>query len=149
MIRFLNVILNEDAIEYIGPDFHHDGLRVLLRSGQEISIADATIEQAHDALAAVGFIAPQPVDATSMPFTEAERSELRAAYLKGLRYVAQDKSGKTFAYGQPPVKGKGSWLNDDDRSCVSMVYGDFSALSFADEYPLDLEVLFGEEGGSC
>lgn len=157
MIRLDDTILNEDCIEAIQPGdadgrIRHgasaEGLWVTMRSGNQMFLC-ASVDEAHAALAKVGAIFPDNADSTAEMFTDAEAAALRFAFRSGMRYAAKDKSGQVFVYELPPKKGEKSWVNDDSRSRVGRVKGDYFALSFDDPYPLDLQVVFGEEDASC
>ena len=87
----------------------------------------------------LGMIAPQ---STPVPiFTVSELAELGACLSEGYSYAAKDEDGRAYAFEQAPAKGKKSWINDDDKSRIAgLTAGEYSALSFADEYPLDIAV---------
>lgn len=99
---------------------------------------DATAEEVQQQLEALGMIAPS----ASMPdFTVSELAELGACLADGYGYAAKDEGGQVYAFDEPPAKGKHSWINDDDRSrVVGLTAGRYEALSFTDEYPLDITV---------
>lgn len=100
---------------------------------------EADAEKVRRTLEDLGMIAPQ-----SMPdrvFTANELGELAKRMADGYRYAAKDESGRVFAYEEAPTKGKHSWINDDIRSRIAgMTAGEYAALSFEDEYPLDIAV---------
>lgn len=158
MIRLDNTILNEDCIEAIQPgdadgrirygSMIAEGLWVTMRSGNQMFLR-ADVDEAHAALAAVGAISPGNTASMSEMFTETEVAALRFAFRSGMRYAAKDKSGQVFVYELPPEKGEKSWVNDDSHSRVGRVKGDYFALSFDDPYPLDLQVVFGEDDALC
>ena len=87
----------------------------------------------------VGLIAPQ---STHMPdFTVSELAELGACLAGGYNYAAKDENGHVYAFGEAPVKGKHSWINDDSVSSVAgLTAGQYTGLSFEDECPLDIAV---------
>ena len=87
----------------------------------------------------VGLIAPQ---SAYMPdFTENELAELGACLADGYSYAAKDDGGRVYAFSEAPVKGKHSWINDDGISRVArLTAGQYAALSFENECPLDIAV---------
>lgn len=99
----------------------------------------ADAEEVQRRLEEVGLIAPQ---SAPMPdFTVSELAELGACLADGYSYAAKDKNGRVYAYSEAPVKGKRSWINDDSVSRVAgLTAGQYAALSFEDEYPLDIAV---------
>ena len=147
MIRLGNAILSEDAIECIQPG--RNAVEVWLRSGRVAVIPYATMDEAHDALAEAGFIEPLPAEPEPVLFTEHELEHLRFAFRSGMRYAAKDADGRAYVFQEAPRKGEHSWINDDSRSRVGRLKGDFPALSFEDDVPLDLAAVLGEEDAVC
>lgn len=100
---------------------------------------DADAEEVRRTLEELGMIAPQLMSAPI--FTVSELAELGACLADGYSYVAKDENGRVYAFEEAPAKGKITWLNDDDRSRIAgLTAGEYAALSFADEYPLDIAV---------
>lgn len=90
-------------------------------------------------LKTLGVITPQSMSA--QVFTASELGELARRLAEGFHYAAKDADDRVFAYDEPPNKGKRSWINDDDRSRIAgLSAGEYAALAFADEYPLDIAV---------
>lgn len=118
-----------------GPASHYT---VHLAGGQFYRwTADA--EEVQRRLEEVGLIDPQPLPTPG--FTESERVELSTCLALGYGYAAKDENGRIFAYESAPAKGERSWLNDDRWSHVTpLVAGEYAALSFEDEHPLDIAV---------
>lgn len=87
----------------------------------------------------VGLIAPQ--SAPVQDFTEGELAELGACLADGFNYAAKDSNGRIFAYEALPDKGSAGWINDDSVSRLQrLTAGQYVALSFEDDCPLDIAV---------
>lgn len=100
---------------------------------------EADAEEVRRTLEDLGMIAPQSM--SGRVFTASELGELASRMADGYRYVAKDADDRVFAYDELPDKGKRSWINDDDRSRIAALSaGEYAALAFADEYPLDIAV---------
>ncbi len=135
MIRLGNHLLNEDAIEDI-----HDGaagLGVYLRSGAHITIPDMTVDEVHEMLAELGLIEFLETEDTVPEFAAKEVAELRKALDEGFFFAAKESTGQVFAFEERAEKGTRSWLHKAS-SRVMRLHGEFAALSFEDEYPLDI-----------
>lgn len=156
MIRLGNVILSEDCIMAVQPatskdlfdpkdDF--DGVFVHISNVGPI-LVKASMEETAKALERVGLLEPANAKAAEiepwMMFTPGELDELRTRYEQGFRFAARDKNGKAFVYSAKPTKGKESWLNNDCESELRRLRGDFDALSFDDEEPLEISVLLAD-----
>lgn len=88
----------------------------------------------------VGLIAPASLRAENV-FTEEELVQLVTSLAGGYYYAAKDEDGRVYAFSEAPLKGKHSWINDDGKSdVIRLTAGEYTALSFADEDPLDIAV---------
>lgn len=156
MIRVGNAILNEDHIAAIRP-VDEDGiivpeeaatlLIVDLTGGQEIFV-HATMPEARKVLEQAGVLDEERA-VLQLALKEKEIKVLRTIHRENFHFVARDEDGKLFAYTAKPTKGKRTWMNDDDTSTVLRIRAEIDCLSFEDDEPLDLDVLFAEEAELC
>lgn len=101
-------------------------------------IADAAEVQRR--LEEVGLIAPQ-AQAMPLDFSPEEIGLLMEALGQGYHYAAKESTGQVYAYRDCPKKGEHCWLAADASSRQTLrLIGEFVALSFADECPLDIAV---------
>lgn len=108
-------------------------------AGEQFYRWEADADEVQRTLEDLGMVAPQSMSAPA--FAVSELAELGACLSDGYNYAAKDEDGRVYAFEQAPAKGKKSWLNDDDKSrIVGLAAGEYSALSFADESPLDIAV---------
>ncbi len=144
MIKLGDAYFDEASIVMIKPGSHFEGensvphywVRVV-GGGSYKWAADA--DEVQRTLEKLGMIEPQSMSASI--FTVSELAELGACLADGYSYAAKDEDGRVYAFEQAPAKGKKSWLNDDDKSRIAgLAAGEYAALSFADEYPLDIAV---------
>lgn len=155
MIRVGNAILNEDLVAAIRP-VDEDGMLVPeeasvlvvvdLAGGQEIGV-HATMAEVRQALEQAGVLDVERA-VLQLALKEKEIKVLRTIHRENFHFVARDADGKLFAYTAKPSKGKRTWMNDDETSTVLRIRAEIDCLSFEDEEPLDLDMLFAE-AGSC
>lgn len=151
MIRVGNAILNEDLVAAIRP-VDEDGIIVPeeasvlvvvdLAGGQEI-VVHATMPEVRQVLEQAGVLDVER-SVLQLALKEKEIKVLRTIHRENFHFVARDKDGKLFAYTAKPTKGKRTWMNDDETSTVLRIRAEIDCLSFEDEEPLDLDVLFAE-----
>lgn len=138
MIKLGDAYFDEASITAIMP-CDADGCYIVHfdRGGFYQWIASAAEVQRR--LEEVGLITPQ---STSVPaFTVSELAELEDCLADGLHYAAKDSTGMIYAYEILPDKGSVGWINDDSVSNLRrLTAGQYAALSFEDECPLDIAV---------
>lgn len=144
MIKLGEAYFDEASIVMIKPGSHCEGensdphfwVRVI---GGDSYRWNVDADEVQRTLENLGMIAPQSMSAPA--FTVSELAELGACLADGYSYAAKDENGRVYAFEEAPAKGKITWLNDDDRSRIAgLTAGEYAALSFADEYPLDIAV---------
>ena len=135
MIRLGNYILNEECIEAIWET--PGGLSVATKSGNSFYIPEATAEEACDALSACELIGSPCEDIVSPALLPEEVAQLQQAYADGFLFAAKDLTGQVFAYDGHVEKGRRRWLHKASNR-AKRLRGEFDALSFEDETPLDI-----------
>ena len=93
----------------------------------------------------VGLIESEP-QAVFPEFPPDEIGLLATALDQGYYYAAKDSTGQVYAYRDLPEKGTRCWnaVTDDGRQTLRL-HGEFAALSWDDECPLNIAVML--EGG--
>ena len=93
----------------------------------------------------VGLIEPEPQAAPhiAMPweFKPDEKRALANAFTQGYNYAARDSTGQIYAYRDLPEKGERCWNATGDGPQTLRLHGEFAALSWDDECPLNITVM--------
>lgn len=145
MVRFGDAFVELSAVEAIAPVRDGWGYAVFLTGGRIMNL-DVTEEEVVQVLSEAGYLDLVESDPVAVvpALTVPERAELRELYLRGFRFAAKDEDGRSFAFVSSPEKGRASWLADD-TTFVGRLRNEYNGLSFSDETPLDLAMLFEEE----
>lgn len=145
MVKIGRCYFNEAQIAAIEPNHRGAFARVYLVRGAVISV-DVHEEDLQGLLERAGLLHTAGEPVTMLEFTVAEHDALWRAWEDGYLFVAKDISGQVYAYANRPTKHKQTWIDDDDDEGLAprRLPGDYVALSFEDDEPLDLLALFSE-----
>lgn len=146
MVKLGDAFVELSAVEAIAPVRNGWGYAVFLTGGRIMNVDDVTEEEVVQVLSEAGYlelVEAAPVAVVPV-LTVPERAELRELYLRGFRFAAKDEDGRSFAFVSSPEKGRASWLADDTTFVVRL-RNEYDGLSFSDEAPLYLAMLFEEE----
>lgn len=141
MIRIGHTWVDMNAVSAICENRSESGYSLFLNSGRIIGLPDVTEEEVIRVLEACGLIEGYAPATDMTVFTVDELVELEEVLRHGLRWIAQDVDGKTFAYRHKPEKGSTGWM-DGTSTVLRLKAGDYDALSFDDSEPVDLKTLF-------
>jgi len=141
MVRIGHAWVDMNAVSAICEIRGESGYSMFLNSGRIIGLPDVTEEEVLQVLEACGLIEGDAPTIDMTVFTVDELVELEEVFRHGLRWIAQDSDGKTFAYETKPEKLSGGWA-DSDNLARRLRAGDYDALDFEDAEPVDLKALF-------
>ena len=141
MIKIGHAWVDMSAVSAICENRSESGYSMFLNSGRIIGLPDVTEEEVVEVLVRCGMIDGLAVGIDMAVFTVEELAELEEVFRHGLRWIAQDPDGKTFAYESKPVKLSSGWADSDNLAC-RLKAGDYDALDFEDAEPVDLKELF-------
>lgn len=141
MIRIGHTWVDMNAVSAICENRSESGYSLFLNSGRIIGLPDVTEEEVLQVLEACGLIGGDAPVVDMAVFTVDELMELEEKFRHGLRWIAQDIDGNTFAYETKPEKLSGGWAATDNFVC-RLRAGDYDALSFEDSEPVDLKAVF-------
>lgn len=136
MIRLGNYLLNEEAIEIVFQE-EPGVLGVKTQGGDVHYIPNLTVDDVHRMLFERGLMEPLVAEVVSVVLTPREKTDLQKALDDGFLFAAKDVTGQVFAYEECVEKGDRCWLHKASNR-VMRLHGEFAALSFEDEYPLDI-----------
>lgn len=146
MIKLGDAYFDEASIVAIAPCIVPDAEDAVQRYSIQVDggrfypwAADAAEVQRR--LEEVGLIAPE-AQAVPLDFTSEEIELLMDALEQGYYYAAKDSTGQIYAYRDLPKKGTRCWnaRTDDGRQTIRLI-GEFAALSWDDECPLDIAAM--------
>ncbi len=146
MLKIGRSYFNESQIAAIQPSYAGDTIDVYLVRGAVISerIREDDLQEVLEAAGLLQFTG-NPLGV--VVFTRSERDALFRAWEDGYLFAAKDRNGQVFAYSSLPGKFAACW--DDHGDCKPLrLIGDFDALSFEDDVPLDLTAFFSFQDGS-
>lgn len=141
MVRIGHAWVDMNAVSAICEIRGESGYSMFLNSGRIIGLPDVTEAEVIHVLEACGLIEGDAPAIDMTVFTVDELAELEETFRHGLRWIAQDSDGKTFAYETKPEKLSGAWAATDNFAC-RLKAGDYDALSYEDAEPVDLKAVF-------
>lgn len=144
MIKLGHAWVDMNAVSAICENRGESGWSLFLSSGRIVGLTDVTEEEVVQALERCGMIEETPTAIDIYNLTAGELEELAEAARDGFLWAAQDKDGKSFAYPVSPVKRSSTWMGNGS-GFRRLKAGDYGALSFDQDAPLDLAELFGLE----
>lgn len=142
MIKIGHAWVDMGSVSAICENRSESGYSMFLNSGRIIGLPDVTEEEVIQVLEVCGLIEGDAPAVDMAVFTVDELVELEETFRHGLRWIAKDSDGKTFAYRLKPEKDSHTWA-DDEVTVYRLKAGDYDALSFEDSEPVDLMDVLG------